>query len=201
MGRSGYSDDVDNDWSLIMYRGAVTSAMRGKRGRAFFTAMVEALDAMPERRLIADELHVAPAPNDMVAWLFADSIRPEVARWHYYDWRAEMPVYREAEGALKLFAATAHCGVCALGALGLHRGLPMAGLDPENAEAVSTTFDIAEALAREVVYENDERWYWDSAARVSREETPEERWSRMRAWAVSHLPAPAPVDAGDQVGG
>lgn len=55
MSRAGYTDDVDN-WSLIKYRGQVASAIRGKRGQAFLRELLAALDAMPEKRLIADDL-------------------------------------------------------------------------------------------------------------------------------------------------
>lgn len=53
MSRHGYSDDCEN---VAMWRGVIASATRGKRGQAFFKALVEALDAMPEKRLIAGEL-------------------------------------------------------------------------------------------------------------------------------------------------
>lgn len=56
MSRSGYSDDFDDHWSLIRWRGAVTSAIRGKRGQAFLREMLAALDALPEKKLIADDL-------------------------------------------------------------------------------------------------------------------------------------------------
>lgn len=56
MSRSGYSDDCDNDWQAIMWRGAVASALRGKRGQSFLKEMLAALDAMPEKKLIAHEL-------------------------------------------------------------------------------------------------------------------------------------------------
>lgn len=55
MSRSGYTDDCDNDWSLIRWRGQVASAIRGKRGQAFLRELVETLDAMPRKRLIAYE--------------------------------------------------------------------------------------------------------------------------------------------------
>ena len=54
MSRSGYSDDCDG-WALIRWRGAVASAIRGKHGQAFLREMLAALDAMPEKRLIAGE--------------------------------------------------------------------------------------------------------------------------------------------------
>lgn len=58
MSRSGYSEDCDG-WELIMWRGAVDSAIRGKRGQAFLREMLAALDAMPEKRLITDDLEAS----------------------------------------------------------------------------------------------------------------------------------------------
>lgn len=55
MSRSGYSDDVDG-WELIRWRGAVKSAMKGKRGQALFREMLSAFDAMPEKVLVANDL-------------------------------------------------------------------------------------------------------------------------------------------------
>lgn len=52
--RSGYSET--DGWELIRWRGAVASAIRGKRGQAFLQEMLTALDALPEKRLIAREL-------------------------------------------------------------------------------------------------------------------------------------------------
>lgn len=51
--RSGYDYYCDY-WALIRYRGAVSSAIRGRRGQAFLRDLISALDAMPEKRLIAD---------------------------------------------------------------------------------------------------------------------------------------------------
>lgn len=55
MSRSGYDDACDG-WSLICWRGAVNSAIRGKRGQALLCEMAKSLDAMPIKRLIANEL-------------------------------------------------------------------------------------------------------------------------------------------------
>ena len=57
MSRSGYSDDVDN-WALIRWRGMVASATRGKRGQAFFKDLLAAMDEMPVKELIAEDLEV-----------------------------------------------------------------------------------------------------------------------------------------------
>lgn len=135
MSRSGYCDDLDT-WALVRWRGAVSSAIRGKRGQSFFTELLAAMDAMPEKRLIAHEL--------------------------------------ENDGDF-----------CTLGVLGNARGMDMSGIDPDYPEQVSEEFNIAEALAREVVYMNDEGWYG--------RETPEQRWQRMRGWVERQISSPEPV--------
>jgi hypothetical protein len=56
MSRSGYSDDFDNNWVFIIWRGAVKSAIRGKRGQAFLREMLAALDALPYPALIANDI-------------------------------------------------------------------------------------------------------------------------------------------------
>jgi len=53
MSRSGYTDDCEN---LAMWRGAVNSSIRGKRGQAFLKEMLAALDAMPVKELVANDL-------------------------------------------------------------------------------------------------------------------------------------------------
>jgi hypothetical protein len=73
--------------------------------------------------------------------------------------------------------------VCALGSVAVARGMDVAELDVHDGEAVGKAFGIAESLAREIAYENDEGSY--------RCETPAERWKRMRAWGNAHL---LPVD-------
>ena len=55
MSRSGYSDDCDG-WALIRWRGAVKSAIRGKRGQAVLREIAQALDALPEKVLAAESL-------------------------------------------------------------------------------------------------------------------------------------------------
>jgi len=55
MSRSGYSYDIDQ-WDLIRWRGAVKAAIRGKRGQRFLRELAAALDAMPVKELVAEEL-------------------------------------------------------------------------------------------------------------------------------------------------
>jgi hypothetical protein len=58
MSRSGYVDELGDieQRDYAMWRGRVASAMRGKRGQEFLRKCLAALDAMPQKRLIADVL-------------------------------------------------------------------------------------------------------------------------------------------------
>ena len=134
MSRSEYSDDCDN---LHLYRNSVDRAISGKRGQAFLRDLVVALDALPEKKLIAGAI---------------------------------------VNGS----------NVCALGSVALKRRMAMAPLDSairnHDHEVLGNSFNIAQCLAREVEYMNDE--YHEDC-------TPEQRWERMRKWAVEHLPREA----------
>lgn len=57
MSRSGYNLDWDDggNWSLICYRGAVAAATKGARGQKLLCDLLDALDKLPERKLIAGE--------------------------------------------------------------------------------------------------------------------------------------------------
>lgn len=59
MSRHGYVDVWDADGDTNLYRGAVERAIRGRRGQALLKDLLAALDAMPEKRLIRDELITA----------------------------------------------------------------------------------------------------------------------------------------------
>lgn len=56
MSRHGYVDDIDDPLELGRWRGRVMSAIRGKRGQALLRDLLIALESMPEKRLIANEL-------------------------------------------------------------------------------------------------------------------------------------------------
>jgi len=129
MSRSGYSDYCDG-WGLIMYRGAVASAIRGKRGQAFLREMRDALLALEVKELIAGEL------------------------------------------------ITTDGGVCALGAVAKARGMNVERIDPDDSKRISSLFDIADSMAREIVYVNDD--YWEVA-------TPARRYEIMLGWVNSNI--------------
>lgn len=58
MSRSNYTEDYDERFpnALEFYRRNVENAIYGKRGQAFVRELIEALDAMPEKRLFAEYL-------------------------------------------------------------------------------------------------------------------------------------------------
>lgn len=60
MSRSGYIEDCEQ-WDLIRWRGAVNSAIKGKRGQAFLLEMHRAMKALPEPKLIANDLEAEGA--------------------------------------------------------------------------------------------------------------------------------------------
>lgn len=132
MSRSGYTDEWDE--STAMWRGVIASATRGKRGQAFFRFLVDALDAMPVKRLIAGALGTEEPEGD----------------------------------------------VCALGCLARQKGATLEEDDTEDYRKLGETFDIAEQLAQEVMYWNDDAGPYAG-------ETPEERWARVRKWAASQI--------------
>lgn len=53
MSRSGYSDDCEN---VDLWRANVTRSIRGRKGQAFLRELVAALEAMPEKKLITEDL-------------------------------------------------------------------------------------------------------------------------------------------------
>ena len=59
MSRSGYiEDDGEDTLAHGRWRGAVASAIRGKNGQAFLKELLAALEAMPRKELISQELKV-----------------------------------------------------------------------------------------------------------------------------------------------
>lgn len=147
MSRSGYSDDMDDVLAHGRWRAQVASATRGARGQKFLRELLEALDAMPDKRLITGHL-------------------------------------QDRTGC-----------VCALGAIGAKRGMNLPELEDEvkkesfwddddggiefNNRKLGDKLGIARQLTAEIMYENDEGTW--------RDETPEQRWQRMRNWVASHI--------------
>ena len=162
MSRSGYVDDMCDQWAMIRYRGAVRSAIRGRRGQAFLREMLAALDAMPEKRLTAGALVFDGQPD--IPW----------------DVRPHEDVIVGGDQLITGRGEAVRIGdVCAMGCLGRARGAKMDHVDAHEPERVAALFGIAKALAREVAYVNDEDWYGA--------ESPELRFERVRKWIVNNI--------------
>lgn len=73
MSRSGYNDDCDG-WALIRWRGAVNSAINGKRGQAFLRELVAALDAAYDDFLAYATAFAATHPTAPAAALTDEQI-------------------------------------------------------------------------------------------------------------------------------
>lgn len=144
MSRSGYVDDIDDALALGRWRAQVKSAIRGKRGQAFLRELATAMDAMPEKALIKNEL-----------------------------------IDQDGD-------------CCTIGVLCKLRGVSVEGVDYSDPESVGDLVGIAKQMAAEIEYENDE--CGDRYERVPGtqawkhvDETPEERWQRMRKWVESQI--------------
>lgn len=95
-----------------------------------------------------------------------------------------LPVKRLVAGELE----TADGEVCALGSLAKRKGVALQPMDTYDYGKLGETFNIARALAQETMYENDE------GGPYRREpETPEERWTRVRAWASKQIRGAVPA--------
>lgn len=68
---------------------------------------------------------------------------------------------------------------CALGAIGKARGLDMENVDPDDIETVAGIFRISDAMAREIVFMNDEAG--------GRHQSPEDRYAWMRKWVEAEI--------------
>ena len=90
-----------------------------------------------------------------------------------------MPVKRLIPGELEINGE-----VCALGAIGVKRGLDMSDVELYDPSDVAKLFGIARCLAAEIEYINDEDW------EAPPNETPEQRWARVRRWVEDNIVRP-----------
>ena len=162
MSRSGlHEDDGDDPLAYGRWRAAVRSAMQGKRGQAFLREALAVLDAMPNKQLIREHL-------------VFDGSQPV--------WSGSEVIVGADELVDRNGVVMPIGSVCLLGAVGQARGMNMSELDPEEMEQVAPACGLANAMAREIVYWNDEGG--------DRGETPEQRWQRMRRWIENQITKP-----------
>ncbi len=70
-------------------------------------------------------------------------------------------------------------GVCAIGSVGIKRGLDMTEIEAHDPKDVAAAFGIAHAMAAEIEWMNDEVG--------AMAETPEERFIRVRIWIIEEI--------------
>jgi len=68
---------------------------------------------------------------------------------------------------------------CAIGAVCKSRGLDVSHVDYEDPDSVARAIGVARSMAAEIEYINDERG--------ERNETPEQRWYRVRKWTSDKI--------------
>ena len=90
-----------------------------------------------------------------------------------------MPIKRLITG--DLINSSNEC--CTIGVVCKYRKIDVSDIDCEDPEEVGAAVGISRSMAAEIEYENDENYH-------SINETPEDRWKRMRAWVSSNLNEP-----------
>lgn len=136
MSRSGYVDDCGD--YIYLYRATVQRSIRGKRGQKFLQELARAMDQMPDKKLIAEELI-------------------------------------DEQGAM-----------CTIGVVCKARNIDVEGVDVHDPDTVGQLVNISRAMAAEIEYENDELG--------PQNETPEQRWVRMRKWVSDNLKQATPTE-------
>jgi len=178
---SRFSDYYDDESPITyeMWEWNLMRALGSPRGQRALTDLRDALNALPEKRLIARALCTV-----------GEGRRPDENLGHGLPAR-EFDELIEEQGA----------GVCAVGAFAWYRKVK-AGLDEVAAFAALPTLDdynhdvwetaavgaeagLARTLAEHLAYMNDEEWLGC---------TPEERWQLCMDW-IEKQTAPAPSES------
>lgn len=163
MSRHGYVEfDGDDPLAEGRWRGALKSALRGKRGQAFFRELIEALDAMPEKALAVHSF----TRNGEVCALGSIALKRGIDVSEFEpgeggnDWDDEI----DHDALAKLF------GVAPI----LVREIMF-----ENDDCDQWHWEDTGEVTHGVTY--------GSKRKYRTHDTPAERWQRMRKWAASRL--------------
>lgn len=164
MSRHGYTEDEGDDpLAMGRWRGMVASTIRGKRGQAFLREVLTALDAIPDKRLISEELKTV---DGEFCTLGAVGAKRGV------DLEAIDPDDYDAVAA----------------AFGIHPILAQE-IMWENDEQVSR-FDYVEVEICGPIQPWDNRGRHKRTVRIPAEGAAERRWQHMRDWVEASITKP-----------
>lgn len=76
-------------------------------------------------------------------------------------------------------------GCCAMGAVAVARGISNMVTDPGDMKLLGKVLGIAPCMAGEIAFTND-----DDFSMIAEDETPAERWKRMRKWVDDAIEFP-----------
>lgn len=203
MSRFGDGDgeeNFNNEWALWENRAHL--ALRGRRGKAALRELREALEALPEERLISgalctvglrSKLETLPEKVPGKVW--------DAATTRYVEGVVENPERIDIE---ELVARNEPEGVCAMGAFAWYRKVK-AGMDPDEAFAAlpvlpDTDYDsgaetarhgrdelgLAYSLAWTIAEQNDSEYGFGDL-------TPEQRYIAFIGWIDKELATPTPA--------
>jgi hypothetical protein len=164
MSRHGYVEfDGDDPLMEGRWRGAVRSALRGKRGQAFFRELIEALDAMPVKALAP---HSFTRGGEVCA-LGSVALKRgvDVSEYEPADDSDEYVDLVDADALSRVFGIAP---------------VMVREIMYENDECDQWHWEDDGSVVRHGVRHGETRKYRTY-------ELPTERWQRMRAWAVRNL--------------
>lgn len=108
MSRSGYTDDGGDEWAMIRWRGAVAAGIKGHRGQRLLRELLQALDEMPEKRLIANSFAAEGGYCTLgVIGAKRGAKMPAVGDELDDDWTDDIQLREEAAAALDIAPAMA----------------------------------------------------------------------------------------------
>ena len=166
MSRSGYTDDNEDPLAHGRWRQAVKRSLEGKRGQALLRELVEALDAMPDKRLYSGSF--ATADGEFCTLGVLGAKRGTKMDDLGDDYECDTETVGQRFGIAPAMAAE------------------IMYMNDEYAvdEWKWADVEICGPLRA------DWRDHRVRSVRVHNDNHPVERWQRMRAWAVANLKPP-----------
>lgn len=175
MSRSGYTDDNDDPLAHGRWRQAVKRSLQGKRGQALLRELVQALDAMPDKRLYPGSFATAEGEFCTLGVL-------------------------GAKRGTKMDDLLDFYGDCNTEDVGLRFGIAPAMAAEIMYLNDEYAVDCWKCIEVEICGPMNP-WDWrhrshKRSVQVPNENHPSERWQKMRAWAAAELASPQQAEKG-----